>query len=173
MPIGCLRQSLPHCLQAFDLLEEPPTAFAGMGEPLRPGVSGVLPVNANHLADAAFGISLEMGQSAFNLALDNVPAPVADVLNLLPPMAAQAPFRAPARRHSSTKRAQLRRIAEPSSGETIPGIASWSFELAAEAGDGLAVSRKAPGQPHHFDVAPGLPLKAAAGGDAVQTAVDE
>ena len=47
-----------------------------------------------------------------------------------------------------------------------------SAVVAAEVGDGFVIGRQASGQPHQLDVALALPLKPAAGLDAVEVAVD-
>ena len=79
-------------------------------------------------------------------------------LNLLPSIAATAWANSPTFRQSSTNWRHAARIA--------------GSVVLAKVGDGLEVRRQPPGQPHHLDVAPSLPLQPPARRDLVEVAVD-
>lgn len=73
LPVRRGGQGLLHCLQPRDLRPDPAIAVGTMGNLVGPGRALVLPVDADHLGDMAFNISLQMGEAAGDLVPGEVP----------------------------------------------------------------------------------------------------
>jgi hypothetical protein len=100
-----------------------------------------------------------MGEAAGDLALREVPVAVVHRLELA---AVDGDAIAPQYADPAAELDELR--AGPPDGRAI---------VTPEIGDRLVIRHQAAGQPHQLDIAPGLALQSAAGGNLVQVAVDE
>lgn len=151
---GCI-----HRLEPRDFLSDAPVAPGEIGHLRGAGLTGLLAVDPHHLVDVAGHVGFQVRQMAGDLVLGEVAVAAVDRLELAAVDGDAGPLQ------STDPAAEL--------DEPRAGPADGGTVVTPEVGDGLVIRHQPPGQPHQFDVSSGLAFQSAAGGDAVQVAVDE
>lgn len=145
--------------QAFDLLPDTLAALCQIGDLLCPDLTLFLTVDPDHFIEVALDTRNQMGGAARDLALGKVLVSIIVRLEFGAVDGNTIPLQHP---DPATEFDELC-TSSPNGGTVI----------AAKISECLVVRDQSPRQPHHLNIATSLPLQRAAGGHAVQIAVDK